>query len=141
MSRIPAIGACLYLLLAVPSVYAQQDLVCEAQSVGSLSDPSDLPDFGDPDSETVQFEAGSIEAQLIPEPRASMSGGVLVRRGDRLAGANNADYDPKTRSLHLRGDVNYRDPDSEIFSQSADFAYDTGQIRFENAEFLLSMNR
>ena len=138
MSRIPAIGACLYLLLAVPSVYAQQDLVCEAQSVGSLPDSSELPPFGDADSETVHFEAGSIEAQLIPEPRASMSGGVLVRRGDRLAGAANADYDPETRSLHLQGDVSYRDPDNEIFSQSADFAYDTGQIRFEEAEFLLS---
>ena len=138
MSRIPAIGACLYLLLAVPSVYAQQDLVCETQSVGSLPDSSEFPAFDDADSETVHFEAGSIEAQLIPEPRASMSGGVLVRRGDRLAGAESADYDPETRSLHLQGDVNYRDPDSEIFSQSADFAYDTGQIRFEDAEFLLS---
>jgi len=128
----------LYLLLAVPSVYAQQYLVCEAQPVGSLPDSSELPPFGDADSETVHFEAGSIEAQLIPEPRASMSGGVLVRRGDRLAGAANADYDPETRSLHLQGDVSYRDPDSEIFSQSADFAYDTGQIRFEEAEFLLS---
>jgi LPS-assembly protein len=128
----------LYLLLAVPCVYAQQDLVCEAQSVGSLPDSSEFPAFDDADSETVHFEAGSIEAQLIPEPRASMSGGVLVRRGDRLAGAANADYDPETRSLHLQGDVNYRDPDSEIFSQSADFAYDTGQIRFEDAEFLLS---
>jgi LPS-assembly protein len=127
----------LYLLLAVPTVFAQQDLVCEAPSVGSLSEAGELPAFSDADSETVHFEAGSFEAQLVPEPRAHMSGGVLVRRGDRFAGADRADYNPETQSLHLQGDVNYRDPDSEIVSQSADFAYDTGQIRFENAEFLL----
>jgi len=137
LSRIPAFGACLYLLLAAPSVYAQEDLVCEAPSVGSLSEAAESPVFGDADGETVQFEAGRFEAELVPEPRAHMSGGVLVRRGDSLAGADSADYDPETLSLHLQGDVNYRDPDSEIVSQSADFAYDTGQIRFENAEFLL----
>ena len=106
MSRFPAFGACLYLLLAVPSVYAQQDFVCEAPSVGSLSETGELPAFSDADSDTVHFEAGSFEAQLVPEPRAHMSGGVLVRRGDRLAGADRADYNPETLSLHLQGDVN-----------------------------------
>jgi len=108
--------------------------------VGSLSQDPDALAFGDPDDETVQFEVGKIEAQMIPSPSGSMSGGVLVRRGDRLAGADSADYNPDTQSLTLQGDVRYLDPSTEIVSQSAEFAYETGHIRFENAEFLLGDN-
>jgi len=127
-------------LLAAPHVYAQDRLVCEAPLVGSLSQDPDALAFGDPDDETVQFEVGKIEAQMIPSPSGSMSGGVLVRRGDRLAGADSADYNPDTQSLTLQGDVRYLDPGTEIVSQSAEFAYETGRIRFENAEFLLGDN-
>jgi LPS-assembly protein len=111
--------------------------MCEAPLTGSLSSEARLLEFGDAGSETVQFEAGSIDARMLPEPTASMSGGVLVKRGDKLAGAETADYDPKTLTLHLDGDVRYEDPDTEIVSESADFAYDTGQITFTGAEFLL----
>jgi len=128
------------MLLATPIVYAEQSLVCSVPLSGSLKDEVRLAAFGDADDETVQFEAGRIEAKMLPEPSASMSGGVLVRRGDRLARADRADYDPKTRSLNLVGNVRYEDPDTEIVSQSAEFAYDTGRIRFESAEFLLGEN-
>jgi LPS-assembly protein len=114
--------------------------MCEAPLTGSLSSEVRLLEFGDAGSETVQFEAGSIDARMLPEPTASMSGGVLVKRGDKLAGAETADYDPRTLTLHLDGDVRYEDPDTEIVSQSADFAYDTGQITFTGAEFLLGDN-
>lgn len=66
-----------------------------------------------------------------------MSGGVLVRRGDRLAGADTALYDPEGRALLLRGNVRYEDPGNRVTGDSAVFAYETGQIRFEGAEFRL----
>ncbi len=140
MSKISANSACLCLLLAAPLAYAQDSLVCEAPLVGSLSDNAYAKAFGDPEDESVQFEAGRIDAQMLPAPSASMSGGVLVRRGDRLAAADSADYSPETQTLSLRGDVSYMDPSTEIVSQSAEFAFETGRIRFENAEFLLGAN-
>ena len=111
--------------------------MCEAPLTGSLSDEVRLLEFGEAGDETVQFEAGSIEAGMLPLPTASMAGGVLVKRGDKLAGAQRADYDPLTLTLHLDGDVRYEDPDTEVVSKSADFAYETGQITFTGAEFLL----
>jgi len=93
--------------------------------------------FGDPDSEVVTFEVGSIEAQLGPDPKASMSGGVLLRRGDELAGADSARYDPVGKALLLEGGVRYEDPDSQVASDSAEFSYEMGRIRFEGANFLL----
>jgi len=140
LSRIPAFGALFCLLLAAPLSRAQDGLSCEAPLVGSLSNNPLETAFGDPNDETVQFQAGRIDAQMLPGPTASMSGGVLVRRGDRLAGADSANYDPTTQALSLLGDVRYLDPTTEIVSQSAEFAYDTGLIRFEDARFLLGGN-
>ncbi len=78
-----------------------------------------------------------MEAQLGEYPTASMSGGVLLRRDDKLAGANSARYVPETQALLLEGDVRYEDPGTQILSNSAEFAYLTGRIRFEGAEFSL----
>jgi len=88
---------------------------------------------GDPD--VVELQAGAFEAALGDNPTASMSGGILLRRGDRLAGAETASYDPQQRALHLGGGVRYEDPDSLILSDSAEFGYESGRIRFEGAEF------
>ena len=84
---------------------------------------------------TIQLEAGHVEAQLGELPTASMSGGVLLRSGDKLAGADSARYVPETQALHLEGGVRYQDPGTQILSDSAEFAYVTGRIRFEGAEF------
>ena len=89
--------------------------------------------MGNPD--VVELQAGAIEAALGDNPTASMSDGVLLRRGDRLAGAETASYDPQQRALHLGGGVRYEDPDSLILSDSAEFGYESGRIRFEGAEF------
>lgn len=67
-----------------------------------------------------------------------MSGGVLVRRGDRLAGADEAEYDPEQRSLQLEGDVRYEDTGTRILSDSAEFAYESGRIEFSGARFSLA---
>jgi LPS-assembly protein len=88
---------------------------------------------GDPN--VVELQAGEFEAALGELPTASMSGGVVLRRGDRLAGADQASFDPERRALNLTGGVRYEDPDSLVLSDSAEFAYDSGRIRFEGAEF------
>ena len=66
-----------------------------------------------------------------------MTGGVLLRRGDKLAGADAAIFDPDQRALHLLGQVRYEDPATQILSDSAEFSYDSGRIVFEGAEFAL----
>ena len=69
-----------------------------------------------------------------------MSGGVILRRDDKLAGADSARYDPDDKALHLEGGVRYEDPGTQIKSGSAEFSYVTGRIRFEGAEFSLGSN-
>ncbi len=86
---------------------------------------------------TIQLEAGSVEAQIGPLPTATMSGGVLLRRDDKLAGADSARYDPLRKALLLEGAVRYEDPGTQIISDTAEFAYVSGRIRFEGAQFSL----
>jgi LPS-assembly protein len=69
-----------------------------------------------------------------------MTGGVLLRRGDKLVGAESANYDPEEKALRLQGSVRYEDPGTQILSNSAEFAYGTGRIRFEGASFSLGGN-
>ena len=89
------------------------------------------------DPNTIQLEAGRFEAQMGALPTASMSGGVMLRREDKLVGADSARYDPLEKALRLEGAVRYQDPGTQIRSQSAEFAYVTGRIRFEGADFSL----
>ena len=69
-----------------------------------------------------------------------MSGGVLLQRGDKQAGADSANYDPTIRSMSLEGNVRYQDPGTQINSDLAEFTYDTGSVRFEGAKFSLGSN-
>ncbi|MFZ9052991.1 MAG: LPS-assembly protein LptD [Woeseiaceae bacterium] len=92
------------------------------------------------DPDAIVFEVGELEAQMGPRPTASMTGGVLLRRGDKAAGADSADYDPDRRALTLEGDVRYEDPATQIRSDRAEFAYDFGRVRFEGAAFSLGSN-
>ena len=135
MSRFSAYAACLLMLPAIEIAHAQQ--ACENPAPVSLADPFAPGILADENGEVVQFQAGSIDASLLPQPSAIMTGGVIVRRGNRLAGADSAEYDPETLSLHLEGGVRYQDPNTEIVSDRADFTYESGEIRFEGAEFLL----
>lgn len=124
------------LLLAVPYAYAAEPDAC-ATSLNSISVDSLLPATATTDETTIEFEVGALEAQFGSDPTASMTGGVLLRRGDKQAGADSADYDPMSRSLLLEGNVRYQDRGTQIDSDLAEFAYDTGSVRFEGAEFSL----
>ena len=127
------------LLLALSPARGQQSLICEAPSTRQLAEEAAAADL-DGDSDTFEFEAGNFEAGVGDDPTMRMTGGVLVRRGNRLAGAENAIYDPQARSLRLDGGVRYEDPESQVSSDSAELAYDLGRIRFEGAEFQLGQN-
>jgi len=121
--------------LAISPAKAQNRAACESPSARELATDSLLEQYGVGNPDVVELQAGAIEAALGDNPTASMSDGVLLRRGDRLAGAETASYDPQQRALHLGGGVRYEDPDSLILSDSAEFGYESGRIRFEGAEF------
>ena len=132
------ISACL--LAATLNAVAAEPASCRTQTEESLAtgDFALLPPLDDPN--TVQLEAGNIEATLGAVPTAVMSGGVMLRSGNRLAGAETARYDPDDKALLLEGGVRYEDPGTRISSRSAEFAYVSGRIRFEGAEFSLGSN-
>ena len=88
----------------------------------------------------VVFEAGRIEAQLGESPTAELTGGVLVRSGNKLAGAESARYRPADKALVLRGNVRYEDAGTQVASDEAEFAYETGVVRFAGADFSLGSN-
>ncbi|MGH8167987.1 MAG: LPS-assembly protein LptD, partial [Woeseiaceae bacterium] len=136
MSRYSLSFAGLAFLLALSPARAQQPLVCEVEESHQLEEEAALAGL-ESRSETFEFEAGHFEGGVGDDPTMTMTGGVLVRRGERLAGAESAIYDPGARSLLLDGGVRYEDPESTISSESAEFAYELGRIRFEGAEFQL----
>ena len=113
---------------------------CQTSLGPQLVDDSLLPATILDNPETIQLEAGAIEAELGDNPTARMTGSVVVRRDDKVAGAETARYDPQQRALFLEGGVRYEDPGTQILSRSAEFGYDLGRIRFEGAEFSLGSN-
>jgi len=114
---------------------AQQADACRAASMRELAGDSLLEQYGPGDPGVIELRAGAVEAALGDAPTASMTGGIVLRRGDRLAGADSARYHPEQRALLLEGSVRYEDPDSLVLSDSAEFGYESGRIRFEGARF------
>ncbi len=116
---------------------AADPLAC-ANSLGvDLGEPSTAS--ADPDGPIV-FEVGELSATLGPNPTAELGGGVLLRRGGRLIGADEARYDPGDRAVLLSGDVRYEDGGTQVRSRSAEFAYGSGRIEFAGADFTLGAN-
>ncbi len=121
--------------LVIGPAVAQDRAACETPSARELTTDSLLERYGVGEEDVIELQAGEFEATLGDLPTASMSGGVVLRRGNRLAGAEAASYDPVQRALNLTGDVRYEDPDSLVLSEAAKFAYESGLIRFEGAQF------
>ncbi|MDJ0813486.1 MAG: LPS assembly protein LptD [Woeseiaceae bacterium] len=126
-------------LLVTRCAYAAEPDACYAPPPSVDVDDA-LTSITVDDPDTVIFEVGQLEAQLGEQPSASMTGGVLLRQGDRLAGADEAVYEPVNQSLLLDGQVRFEDPNSHVESDSAEFSYGLGRIRFEGASFLLFEN-
>ena len=135
LSAKPLIFACS--LLAVTHAHAADELSCGTSLGEPLAVDSPLRTVVLANPETIQLEAGQFEAQIGDSPAASMTGGVLLRRDDKIAGAESARYVPQQRALLLEGGVRYEDPGTQIMSRSAEFGYELGRIRFEGAEFSL----
>lgn len=135
MSPRPLILSCS--LLVATAAHADADPSCTTTLGRELAADSPLREIVSDNPETIQLEAGTFEAQMGDKPSASMTGGVLLRRDDKYAGADSARYDPEQRALLLEGGVRYEDPGTQILSRSAEFGYDAGRIRFEGAEFSL----
>ena len=126
-------------VLVLPYAHAAEPVACYAPSEPVAPDNAlQALDLANP--ETIVFEVGEVDAQLGLEPRASMTGGVLLRQGDKLAGADVANYEPLNQALLLQGNVRYEDPSTYIQSDSAEFTYGLGRIRFEGADFRLAGN-
>ncbi len=121
--------------MVISPARAQDRLACESPSARELAEGSLLELYGVGDPDVIELLASEFEAVMGERPAASMSGGVVLRRGNRLAGAETATFDSVQRALKLTGGVRYEDPDSLILSDSAEFGYDSGLIRFEGAEF------
>jgi len=138
LSAKPLILACT--LLAVTHAYGEDELSCGISLGRPMAIDSPLRTIVLDDPETIQLEAGHFEAQMGDNPSASMSGGVLLRRDDKIAGADSARFDPEQRALIFEGGVRYEDPGTQIISRSAEFSYDMGRIRFAGAEFSLGSN-
>jgi LPS-assembly protein len=137
LTRLLPLASGLILLLAFDLASAQDDARCVVPPLTGAERDSLLERFGTGDPDVIEFQVGELEAQIGDQPEVSMSGGVLLRSGERLAGADDAEYDPVDQALRLSGNVRYEDPDSEVISDSAEFGYLTGRIRFEGAEFQL----
>lgn len=138
MSAKPLLLACF--LLATSGALAADELSCATGIGRPIAVDSTWREIVLDNPDTIMFEAGSFEAQLSDQPTAKLTGGVLLRRDDKIAGADSAYYDPEQRALFLEGGVRYEDASTEILSRSAEFGYDLGRIRFEGAEFSLGDN-
>jgi len=126
-------------LFGLHAAQAEEPLACENTLGTRLTDDAPATILLD-NPDAIQLEAGRVEAQLGANPTASLTAGIVLRRGDKLAGANSAKYDPESRALYLVGDVRYEDPGTQILSDSAEFEYDSGRIGFTGAEFSLGNN-
>jgi len=124
-------------LLAALNANAAEPQSCRTSLAEPLSADSFQPLTPLSNPDTIQFETGSFEATLGDPAGAILSDGVLLRRGDKLAGADRARYDALQKALHLEGGVRYEDPKAQILSRSAEFSYISGRIRFDGAEFTL----
>ena len=126
-------------LFGLPAAQAAEPLACaNTLSTRLAADAPAALLLDNPDA--IQLEAGRVQAQLGDMPTASLTEGIVLRRADKLAGADSAQYDPETRSLYLSGNVRYEDPGTQIISDSAEFEYDSGRIGFSGAEFSLGRN-
>ncbi len=125
--------ACSFVATAAPAA-APDRLHCEAPEPSAAAEVTTFTPAAD--DEQIRLEAGEAEVRL--GGAASLSGGVVVGRSDFLLEAERAEYDPAERSLSLSGDVHYGGADAEVRSQLAEFSYDAGRLRFEDAEFGLN---
>jgi LPS-assembly protein len=125
-------------LLVLPHARAAEPTSCST-ALERIPEESQ-PAAPDTDSGKITLYVGGIEGQLGDKPKASITGGIYVRQGNKLAGAESAHYDPENKTLFLEGGVKYEDPDTQVASRSGELSYDFGRIRFLGAKFSVASN-
>ena len=76
-------------ILALHRVQAAETDACQT-SLPPLSTDTLLSATPGTSDDAIEFQVGELDAQLGSDPRATMTGGVLLRQGNKLAGADTA---------------------------------------------------
>jgi LPS-assembly protein len=81
----------------------------------------------------IRLEAGKFEGAVDGEQK--LSDNVVVHQGDRRISADTVRVNPDGRSLHVEGNVEYRDPELQVRGRAGD--YQEGAARIDEAQFEL----
>jgi LPS-assembly protein len=88
------------------------------------------------DPNDTRIDVTSNSGELGREGDATLHGDVNIRMGQKLLKADEADIDANKRSINLRGDVEYLDPQLHVKGSGGSFE-GQGVGQFEGAEFEL----
>jgi len=126
-------------LLCLSSAWSQEP---SGGSAGAVSDwgsckvdlppPMVMPDGAVPDDE-LEIVSGKVEFQWQGD--AKFTDEIILRSGNRLLRADGARFDNETGIFAVDGAVEFRDPDTRVQADSAEFNRNTEEVRFEAAEF------
>jgi LPS-assembly protein len=122
-------SACALVLIAWQAHAA--DPLCEAPPVDPRLEELESSDATDP-----RIEVTSDSGNLGREGDAELKGNVRIRTGQRLLTADEASINATDRSIELKGDVEYLDPQLNVRGSGGNFD-GRGQGQFEGAEFAL----
>jgi LPS-assembly protein len=125
-------------ILAASTAQSADPLACSNTLDVALPDAAELEDSAE--NLPLEIEAGELEGSFGEDPDFAVRGGVLLRRGERVIGADEAEYEGSRRAVVLSGNVRYEDPVTEVVSDGAEFAYDSGEVLFSGARFSVGTN-
>jgi LPS-assembly protein len=86
-----------------------------------------------PVDSTAPIEISADEEDFRIDGERRLSGGVEFAQGDRRLSADEIRVDAQGRSIHVEGDVEYRDPELVVRGRAGD--YSAGVAQIEEAEF------
>jgi LPS-assembly protein len=128
-SHLRSCWACALVLIAGPAGAAET--LCEAPPPDPRLEELESADASDP-----RIEVTSDSGDLGREGDARLKGNVRIRTGQRLLTADEAAIDARDRSIELRGNVEYLDPQLHVRGSGGNFD-GQGTGSFEGAEFEL----
>ena len=104
-------------------------------AVAAVADPR-IEELLKADPDDPQIQVTSDTGELGRAGDADLSGNVQIRMGQRLLLADQARIDAEQRSVELRGQVEYLDPQMRVRGQGGSFQ-EGGTGNFQGAEFEL----
>jgi LPS-assembly protein len=85
--------------------------------------------------EELEIFSGRAEFKLDGDARFSDQ--IALRSGERILRADSAHFDSETRIFSVDGAVEFRDPESRVQANRAEYNQNTGEVVFDAAEFQL----